>query len=157
MHGFSEVLLEAIQHIDLATRSVHIGLWKREANEIMSAVNKAAARGVDVQVFGFTDLPHCTGNVYSCGISEEELEAYWPHRMLLIVDREVVLIGELNDPANAYAVITKEPAIVGMGANNLILDLTLFGQRFDVDVSPAVTGLQDRLAPIEALIAEASL
>ena len=123
----------------------------------MPALNKAAARGLDVQVFGFTNLPECDGQLYSCGINEEELEAYWPHRMLLIVDRQVVLIGELNDLANAYAVITKEPAIVGMGANNLILDLTLFGQRFGIDVSPAVKGLQDRLAPIDALIAEASL
>lgn len=157
VHGFDNVIQEAIQHINLATRSIHVGLWQREANELVTTLDAAANKGLDVQIFGFTHLPDCVANVYSCHIDETELEAYWPHRLLLIVDREIVLVGELNQIEQAYAVITKEPAIVSMGANNLILDLTLFGQRFGVDVSSATAGLQSHLAPIDTLIEEGTL
>ena len=157
VHGLEDVLNEACTQINEATRSVHISLWNREASAVLPALENAKGRGVDVRIFGFTELPKTKLDVYSCGISEPQLEAYWPHRLLLLVDREVLLVGELNDPETAYGVVTKEPAIVGMGANNLILDLTLFGQRFNIDVSKAVVGLQDKLAPIDALLAEASL
>lgn len=156
VHGYDNVLTETIQHINLARRSVHIAMWHREAETLVPALNSAADRGLDVQVFGFTSLPDCSAAVYSCAIKESELETYWPHRVLLVVDRETVLIAEMDDIHNAYAVITKEPAIVSMGANNLILDLTLFGQRFDVDVSAAILGLQSHLAPIDSLITEAN-
>lgn len=157
VHGFAAVLDEAALQLAAATRSVHLSVWNREAAPLLPALEAAAARGVDVRVFGFTRLPETPVSVYSCGIEEEELERYWPHRLLLVVDRQVLLVGELNDPEKAYAVVTQEPAIVGMGANNLILDLTLFGQRFGVDVSQAIAGLQDQLAPIDALLAGVTL
>ena len=157
VHGFEAVLNEAVEQISGAAHSIHVSLWKREAEKLLPALEKAAARGVDVRVFGFTKLPETTVDVYSCGIDESSLEHYWPHRLLLVVDRQVLLVGELDDPQKAYAVVTKEPAIVGMGANNLILDLTLFGQRFEVDISKAISGLQDQLAPIDALLAKVTL
>ena len=157
VHGFENVIQESVQHIGLAKHSIHVGLWHREASELVNALNRAVKNGVDVQVFGFTNLPECKASIYSCQIKESALEAYWPHRIILIVDRETILIGELNHIDHAYAVITKEPAIVSMGANNLILDLTLYGQRFGVDVSNATSGLQEHLAPIDTLIEEGNL
>ncbi|MCO4747313.1 MAG: TrmB family transcriptional regulator [Proteobacteria bacterium] len=154
VHGYDAVVDQATQAIDAATTSVHVSLWHREALRLFPALLAASERGVDVRVFGFTELPNSALDVYSCHIEEGSLAEYWPHRLLAIVDRTKLLVGELNDVEAAYAVVTEEPALVAMGSNNLILDLTLFGERFEVDVSPAIEGLQQAHAPIDSLIAE---
>ena len=154
VQGYEAVMTEASQSIAEARESLHVSLWGREASALFPALEAAAARGVDVRIFGFTDLPASPLSVYSCELSEETLSQYWPHRLLMVVDRQKLLVGELNDPLASYGVITAEPALVSMGSNNLILDLTLFGERFGVDIQPAIAGLQADHAPIDALLAE---
>jgi len=154
VQGYDSVMQEAAQAIAEAKETLHISLWGREAAALFPALEAAAARGVDVRIFGFTELPDSPLSVYSCQLSEETLSQYWPHRLLMVVDRAKLLVGELNDPAASYGVITAEPALVSMGSNNLILDLTLFGERFGVDIQPAIAGLQSSHAPIDSLLAE---
>lgn len=154
VQGYDAVVAEAIQTISEARETLHVSLWNREAVALFPALLQAFERGVDVRIFGFTTLPETSLAVYSCQLSEETLAQYWPHRLLMVADRQKLLVGELNDVAASYGVITAEPALVSMGSNNLILDLTLFGERFGVDVAPAVTGLQPSHAPIDTLLAE---
>jgi hypothetical protein len=49
--------------------------------------------------------------------------------------------------------VTDEPALIEMAIANLVLDLTLLGDRKGLDVAPIVEQLTDRLAPVEALMA----
>ena len=54
------------------------------------------------------------------------------------------------------AVVTEVEALIEIATSNLVLDLTLYGQRFDLDVTDEITHLVQRFAPIEELVAEAS-
>ena len=149
--GYDDVLDEARARIDGAKHSVFASTWRREATALVPSFDAAVDRGVAVTLFAFTDLPPTRARTFAAGIPEPDLEAYWPHRLVMVLDKTLLVLGEMST-GQAYAVVSEEPALVSMGANNLILDLTLHGQRFGVDVSAVVAGLQDKLAPIDELL-----
>ena len=96
---------------------------------------RAVAAGREVILFSFTTLPEGCGRAHSYGIEEAELEHHWPHKLIVVADLEVVLMGNAaRDPENR-AVLTREGALVEMAVSNLVLDLTLWGQRFGQDTS----------------------
>lgn len=150
--GHDEVLAEAAQMLEKVETHVVASLWRREAEALRGPLEALVAQGKKVTLFSFTELPDLGACNFAAGIDESALEAYWPHRMVLVLDRKRTFVAELQDDQEPYAVITEEPALVSMASNNLILDLTLHGQRFGVDVSGALEGLHARLAPIEDLL-----
>ena len=48
--------------------------------------------------------------------------------------------------------LTREPAIVDMAINNMVLDITLYGQRKGLDTSEVIASLQTRMAPMDDLM-----
>lgn len=152
VEGYEAMLEQAQQLIGAAEAKVVASLWSREAEALARDLRQAEARGVDVTLFSFTPLPSI-GRSFSYGIDPDALAAHWEHRILLVVDGRHLLVGAAETTADNRAVVTDEPSLIEMARNNLVLDLTLYGERLGVDVSAVVAELSDRLAPVEQLLA----
>lgn len=151
LRGYGPVLDHARALIDGATSTVHASLWQREADALAGPLQRAVARGVRVLLFSFTRLP-AVGTTLSYGIDEGELERYWTHGVILVADGARALVGGAERGEANRAVVTEDEALLGVARSNLVLDITLFGQRTGRDVSGHVLGLAHHLAPVEELL-----
>lgn len=151
VHGYSAMLEQAEGLIVNAKSSVYASMWGREAGRLAPQLVDAQQRGVKVVLFSFNALDPELGQVLSYEIDESELESYWQHKVILVADQQRALVGGAEDIDNNRAVVTDEPALVEMAVSNLVLDITLLGQRKELDVSEVVTHLTKMLAPVEEL------
>ncbi len=135
--GYDNLISKAKEMIEEAQSEIYLSAWRREVLEIEKELRKAVQRGVRVVMFSFTELPKI-GLVYSYGLNEAELEKVWDHKLILVRDREELLMGEANRKAQRKAAWTRNKAIVQIAANHIVLDITLFGIRAGTDVSDAV-------------------
>ena len=152
VQGYTEMLDHARSLIGSAEQSIHISLWRREAEALAGPLRKAQESGVRVVLFSFTPLPEGVGDQLSYGIPEERLEQYWSHRIILLVDNCRVLVGGTGRGERSRVVVTEEEALVEMARSNLVLDITLFGERSGTDTSELVSNLKAHLAPIDELM-----
>ena len=150
--GYDAILDRAASMIDEAKTSVHLSLWGREANMLCDVLGRATARGVSAIAFSFTELPDLSAQCLSYGLREEDLAPHWDHKLVLITDQTRGLIGTVANSEDARAVETNEPAVLDMAINNLVLDVTLFGERVGEDTSEVVSALANRFAPIDELL-----
>jgi len=150
--GYAAMLDRARALIAESQHSVHLSVWRREAEALGEALRQAGAAGREVVLFSFTPLPADLGRALSYGIAESELERHWPHRIILVADRRVVLLGGAQDSEENQALVSEDAALVEMAISNLVLDITLFGQRSKTDITGVVTGLTRYLAPVEELM-----
>ena len=154
VQGYSEMLDHAVGLIANAEHSIYASLWRREAGALAGPLKKAQEAGVPVVLHSFTKLPEGLGVQLSYGIAEDRLEEYWSHRIILLVDNHRVLVGGAEKGDRNRVVVTEEEALVDMARSNLVLDITLYGERSGTDTSDVVTKLTAHLAPIEELVAE---
>ncbi len=153
--GYQALLEQAERLIANATRQVCLSVWRREGERLSRALDAASARGVEVVLFSFNPLPGLPGTIFSYGIEAQRLEAWWDHKLILMADDGVVLVGDARETEENRAVVSEEPALVEMAVANLVLDLTLFAQRTGVDTAAAIAHITRHLAPVDDLIAEA--
>jgi sugar-specific transcriptional regulator TrmB len=156
LHGYPAMLEQAERLISSATKHLFVSIWGREAQALVTHLREAEKRGVDVIVFSFTQLPEGIGQTFSYGIAEEKLERYWSHKLIAISDRSRALIGDAEQTETSQAVVTEAPALIEMATSNLVLDITLYSQRYKLDTASVITKLTQDLAPIEELLAEAN-
>lgn len=157
IQGYRAILDAAREMVGSAERFIAASLWAREADVLGDALREAAGAGASVILFSLTELPPdlgAMGTTFSYGIPERELEPHWHHKIILIADGGRALAGSTEVGESTRAILTEDPTIVEMAANNLILDITLFGSREGVETGGAVARLQDHLAPIDELLAE---
>jgi HTH-type transcriptional regulator, sugar sensing transcriptional regulator len=152
--GYVAMLEQARTLIASCRETVHLSLWRREAEALAEPLRRAATAGREILVFSFTALPELPGRALSYGIAESELERHWPHRIVLLVDRRKALVGGAGDSEDEQTLVSEDPALVEVAVSNLVLDITLYGRRFGADTSALVGGLTTRLAPIEELLAK---
>jgi hypothetical protein len=107
---------------------------------------------VSVVSFSFTVLPEGVGETFTYAIAEDDLEAHWSRRLIAVVDQKRLLVGATDGTQRDHAVISDESVLVDMAIANLVLDITLFGERRGIDTSAVVSRLTQRLAPIDRLI-----
>ena len=152
--GYDAVLAEAIRMIGDASETVVCSLWRHEAERLAPALNQAAARGIRVVTFSFTSLPQLPGSSLSYQIDPEVLASHWPRRMIMVVDRSWSIVGSTEGSRFDRAVLSDEAVLVETVIGNLVLDITLYGERNQVDTSDVVARMTSRLAPIDTLINE---
>lgn len=155
VEGYEAMLEQAERLVADAKESVHGSLWGREARRLHKPLVDARARGVDVVLFSWNPLPEGLDRALSYGIREDALEEHWEHKIILIRDRAQLLVGRAEETDENRAVITNEPSLVEVGVSNLVLDITLYGERTGVDTAPVVRDLTEHLAPVENLLDEA--
>ena len=149
--GYNSILSEAIALIDEAKELIVCSLWHHEAELLSEALFKAQQRGVPIIIFSFTSLPQLPGDILSYGISPASLEAHWTRRVIMTTDRNKALVSTAESSRLDRAVISDEIVLVETITGNLILDVTLFGERHNVDTSQVIAKLTQRVAPVESL------
>ncbi|GAB4328170.1 MAG: TrmB family transcriptional regulator [Calditrichia bacterium] len=135
--GYKNMLLKAQEMIQEASDEIYLSAWHREILALEKDLKDAEKRGVRVVIFSFTRVPKI-GLVFSYDLDEAELEKVWEHKLILVRDREELLMGEANTKNSRKAAWTLNKAIVQIAANHVVLDITLFGIRTGTDVSAAV-------------------
>ena len=149
IRGFEAISAEVERLIRASRHSLYLSLWESDAQLFENALQDAIARGVDVLLFSFTPLPHFSCDRLSYELDEKALEQHWPRRILLLSDRKHLFTGERSGGQEDSATYSAEQSLREMALANLVLDVTLYGQRHQLDVSPIVTRLTPPLAPID--------
>jgi sugar-specific transcriptional regulator TrmB len=152
--GYDEVMERAVSLINQAERYIFCSTWRREGARLRPALEAAAKRRVKIIAFSFCALDEMPGKVYSYGLDETDLEAFWKHKIILVVDHQRTLMGGA-EPQDSEAVVTGHPAITEVALNNIALDVTLLGQRQKLDTTASmVEMLGDRLGSLDPLFSK---
>jgi len=134
--GYTNLIEKAREMIHSAKKEIYLSAWGREIAELYRVLREVQKRGVKIVVFSFTAVPKI-GLVFSYGLEEKELEKVWDHKLILMCDRQELLMGEAKRRAQRKAAWTKNKAIIGIAANHIVLDITLYGLRTGINVSDA--------------------
>ncbi len=140
--GYRNLLHKAREMIGRAKNSIYVSLWERECKKLEEDLEEAIRRGVRVIAFSFTPLKIKKATVYSYNIPDKELARIWDRKIILVIDQHELLMGEADDKHLKKTAWTDNKAIVDIATNHLILDITLFGLRQNVDVGSVVTSME---------------
>lgn len=152
--GYQNLILKAKEMISNAREEIYLSTWNREIQELKKELKEAVERGIKVVIFSFTRTVKF-GLVYSYGLEEKELEKAWDHKIILVRDREELVMGEANKQYPRKVAWTRNKAIVMIAANHIILDITLYGLRAGVDIREVVIeNHPGELALIDRLLRE---
>jgi sugar-specific transcriptional regulator TrmB len=152
--GYNEVIERARSLIEAAEEHIFCSIWRREASRLKPVFEAAHKRKVKIITFSFCALDEMPGRVYSYQLDEKDLESFWKHKMILVVDHARTLMGGTDPEDDTDAVVTGHPAITEVALNNIALDITLLAQRRKVDAAEAmVEMLGDRLGSLDPLVA----
>ena len=143
IRGYDNMIDRAKSIIRGAKKSVYLSIWEREYNRLHADLVDAEKRGVDIVLFSFCKISADFGRVFSYNLDSERLQNVWSSKILLVADRDSALLGGVEVlPTNKVA-WTKNAAIVAIALNYIILDLTLFGQRYDLEMGGVIMGMLD--------------
>ena len=151
--GYQAMIDHLRSVIDNAEESIFCSIWNREFDELLPQFSKAEERGVEIVNFSFTGLDKPVGKNFSYGIEDDKLKEIWQRQIIVVVDRKAVLLGSSNQSKDNQAIWTTNPAVLNISLNNIILDITLYAQRKNVNVEAVLETMMDRnLGSIENLL-----
>lgn len=140
--GYENMILKAKELIRGARESVYLSVWRREFLRLQEELAEAEQRGVKIVIFSFTELPFQVGRTLSHNLSEEELEKIWDHKIILCVDQRELLMGEADIHQPKNVAWTQNRALISIALNHIVLDITLFGRRYGVNIDDCVVEMQ---------------
>ena len=141
--GYDNLIIKVKEVIDKAKRSIYISIWRREYKLLKPHLEQAIKRGVEVIICSFTDISVKGAKNFSYKLAEKELEKIWRHKLILIADKEEVVMGEASTQEHTKTVYTKNRALIDIALNHIILDITIYGIRLAIDVDDTVTPMQN--------------
>lgn len=155
VRGYDRVLEEAKALIDGATTQIVLSAWPRELTALSEPLAEAVRRKVPTFLFSHATIPESVpGRHFSYGHEEKDLESFWKHRFVLVVDDQRTLIGATEGNDNDNAVISETDAIAEITTSQIALDLTLLAQRAGADTSAVMAQiLGDRVGRLDELFA----
>ena len=157
VHGYERVLEEAKALIESAKSQIVIGGWPRELSVLSEPLNAAVRRKVATYIFSHATIPSdVAGLHFSYGLNEVDLESFWKHRFVVVVDDQRTLIGATEGTDTDNAVVSETDAIAEITTSQIALDLTLLAQRASRDTSELMAAiLGDRVGRLDELFADA--
>jgi len=155
VQGYDNMLSKARELIRSAEKEIFISIWTSEMKQLQDVLREADARGINIVTFSFTEVPVKVGTVYSYDLDEQKLEKIWSRKIVLIVDKKELLMGEADQTQSKSVVWTQNQAIVTIAINHIVLDITLFAQRYNVDIEKTVNQMMNGSSgSIEQLLTE---
>lgn len=153
--GYDRVLEEAGRLVHEARATLVASGWPRELWLLQEELAAAEARGVCIVLFSHADLGDAMPGVhFSYRLPEAQLEAFWKHRLVLVIDERRTLIGATEGAPTDGAVLSEAPAIAELSTSQIALDITLLAQRHGHDVSDVMAQiLGDRVGRLDELLA----
>jgi len=140
--GYQHMIHRAQEMITRAVSSIYLSVWQREFMLLTEDLKLAVQRGIQVILFSFTPVELPGATIYTYNIDEQNLEKTWDHKMILVVDQCELLMGDADNRYSKKTAWTNNTAIVDIATNHIILDITLFGLRMNLDVSDSVNSMQ---------------
>jgi len=140
--GYENLIHKAREMIGKASESIFVSLWEREAKILLPDLLAARERGIDLIVFSFTPIPVEGDKVFTYNIPEKELKTIWDRKIILVIDKNELVMGEADDKYTKKTAWTDNKAIVDIATNHMILDITLFGFRKHQDVGDTVISME---------------
>lgn len=140
--GYENLILKAKEIIREAKQSIYLSVWKREAVQLKRELKEAAMRGVKVIIFSFTEIPINVGRIFSYGLDEHDLEKIWDHKIILCVDKKELIMGEADKFRPKKVAWTRNKALIAIALNHIVLDMTVFGQRYGVNIDDCVVEMK---------------
>jgi sugar-specific transcriptional regulator TrmB len=158
VRGYLRVMEEAERLIVTAKKQLVISGWPREIEQLMPELAKAKKRRVYTVIFSHAALSEeLPGEIFSYGLAEEDLEAFWKHRLVVVSDDSRTLVGATEKGVVDNAVISMTAAIAELATSQIALDITLLAQRTKRDVEPVMAKmLGHRVGSLDALLARKS-
>jgi HTH-type transcriptional regulator, sugar sensing transcriptional regulator len=158
VRGYLRVMEEAERLVVTAKTQLVISGWPRELAQLAPELRKAHKRKVYVVIFSHAALPDdLPGQVFSYGVAESDLEAFWKHRLVVVSDDARTLVGATEQGVQDGAVVSATAAIAELATSQIALDITLLAQRQKEDVEPVMAKmLGHRVGSLDALLARKS-
>ncbi len=158
VRGYLRVMEEAERLVVTAKTQLVISGWPRELAQLAPELRKANKRKVFVVIFSHAALPEdLPGHVFSYGVGESDLEAFWKHRLVVVSDDARTLVGATEQGVADGAVVSATAAIAELATSQIALDITLLAQRQKQDVEPVMAKmLGHRVGSLDALLARKS-
>ena len=158
IRGYESLMELCTSLINESKESVYIHGWNREIEHMKAALMAAKGRGVEITVFSFTDVDEEYGNVYAYGIEDSKLSKFWGHKMIMVTDSKNLVMGSADSEDDQQAIWTQNSAVITIAVNYIILDITLYSQRKNLDVSNTVMKLMtEKVDHLDQLIEETNL
>jgi sugar-specific transcriptional regulator TrmB len=125
IEGHENVMAKAIEMVDQAVDRIYLSLLPATFPALQPALGAAIVRGVRVVVYSTRELDLPGGRVIAAQVpaeTDERVEGLW---MVLVIDGQEVLIGELLTENRARASWTGSPLFVFVAEHHLRTDLYL--------------------------------
>jgi len=136
--GYQNLILKAKELIQEARESIYLSVWRREALLLKKDLQDAEKRGVKIVIFSFTEIPFSVGRVLDYNLKEKDLEEIWDHKIILCVDQKELIMGEADKNQPKKVAWTRNKALIAIALNHIVLDITVFGQRYGVNIDDCV-------------------
>ncbi|NOY79211.1 MAG: TrmB family transcriptional regulator [Calditrichaeota bacterium] len=136
--GYENLILKAKELIQEARESIYLSVWRREALLLKKELQDAEKRGVKIVIFSFTEIPFSVGRVLDYNLEEKDLEEIWDHKIILCVDQKELIMGEADKNQPKKVAWTRNKALIAIALNHIVLDITVFGQRYGVNIDDCV-------------------
>lgn len=155
IRGYESLMELCSSLINETTESIYLSGWKREIEQLKPELLIAKKRGIDIVIFSFTEVDEDFGETFAYGISDAKLAKFWDPKLILVTDSKNLVMGSANMDDDQQAIWTQNRAVITIAINYLILDITLFGQRKNIDVSNTVMKLMtEKVDHLDQLIEE---
>ena len=130
VRGYDRIMEEALRLVHGAKERLAISGWAREIAALEGELKRAAKQIELVLIFSHCALPKIPGaEIFSYELPEAELEAFWKHRLTIVADDRMTLIGATEQKPTDDAVLSGTAAIAEIATSQIALDVTLLSQR----------------------------
>ena len=143
IHGYENLVFKMREAINNANSSVIINVWNRELEKVEKELIAANNRNVDIIIFSFSEISNPIGSTISYHLKEKDLQQIWKPKIVLVIDHKITIMGSASQQ-NGRAIWTSNPAITKIASDYIILDITLAGQRLDIDINPLVKNIMQK-------------
>lgn len=143
LRRYDEVLARVGELIRHAERRLYLSVWSRELGPILPALREVVPR-LEHAVLHCPDeaRPAVPGlHCWSDDLAGDLGKATWAHRVIAVVDHREALIGGAEPEADNQAICTRNPSLVDVATNHIILDITLLARRQGLDPAPTVDAM----------------
>lgn len=124
INGYEDMTKEIRDMIQKAKSEIYLSIWEQEAMIFKEDLKAAYDRGVNIISFSYSRLPYDFGTIYEYGLPQDVVRQIWERRRLVVVvDREHILIGEGNEKIEEISVITSNTMLIELAIDQLILDI----------------------------------
>lgn len=135
---------EVMQRLEImirgARRSVHLSVWSRELDELRGALSAVSERRLH-RVLHSPDAVAEPPRGFACWTGDAGADggrSGWHHKALVVVDGQEAYIGGTEPHADNHGVWTRNPSLVDVATNHIVLDITLLARARGVDPSADV-------------------